>query len=329
MTLPAPPTIATLPFRLKFRQLVLLDALGASQSLRKAAAQTHLTQPAASRAMAELESAFGVQLFERSHSGMAPTVYGNALIQHARRVLFDVQQAHAEIQALRSGSQGVVRLGSLLPPATGLLPKAVGEIKKRLPHLRISLEQLPQKPLVDRVREGSLDIALCRQITDRDDAAGLEQSVLFDEDYVLVAGRSHRFARARSVKLAELIDDPWILPHGSGPFHAHVQALFLGRVGCMPANVVESSTPLAANLQLVEQYGFLNFMQKTVAQRYAQRRQLSILPITLSNPLGPHVIAVRANMDASPAVRTVLEALRDAAAAELPENQQALQALRA
>jgi molybdenum-dependent DNA-binding transcriptional regulator ModE len=146
MTLPAPPTIATLPFRLKFRQLVLLDALGASQSLRKAAAQTHLTQPAASRAMAELESAFGVQLFERSHSGMAPTVYGNALIQHARRVLFDVQQAHAEIQALRSGSQGVVRLGSLLPPATGLLPKAVGEIKKRLPHLRISLEQLPQKP---------------------------------------------------------------------------------------------------------------------------------------------------------------------------------------
>ncbi len=188
---------------------------------------------------------------------------------------------------------------------------------------------MPQKPLVDRVREGSLDIALCRHITDRDDAAGLEQSVLFDEDYVLVAGRSHRFARSRSVKLAELIDDPWILPHGSGPFHAHVQALFLGRVGCMPANVVESSTPLAANLQLVEQYGFLNFMQKTVAQRYAQRRQLSILPITLSNPLGPHVIAVRANMGASPAVRTVLEALRDAAAAELPENQQALQALRA
>ncbi|XAH24027.1 LysR substrate-binding domain-containing protein [Xylophilus sp. GW821-FHT01B05] len=309
----SPPTLATLPFRLKFRQLVLLDALGDSQSLRKAAAQTHLTQPAATRAMAELESAFGVQLFERSHAGMAPTVYGSALIQHARRVLFDVQQAHAEIQALRSGSHGLVRVGSLLPPAAGLLPMAIGEVKRQFPRMRISLEQLPQRPLVERVREGSLDIALCRRVSSEEDAQGLEQAVLFEEDYVLVASPGHRCAGAATLHLSELMDEPWVLPHASGLFYAHVQGLFLAQVGRLPTNTVESSTPLSANLMLVEQYGFLNFMQKTIAQHYEQRGQLSILPVSITNPLGPHVIAVRSNSSMAPAVATMVQALRVAA----------------
>ncbi|XAH24026.1 LysR family transcriptional regulator [Xylophilus sp. GW821-FHT01B05] len=309
----SPPTVTALPFRLKFRQLVLLDALGDSQSLRKAAAQTHLTQPAATRAMAELESAFGVQLFERSHAGMAPTVYGSALIQHARRVLFDVQQAHADIQALRSGSHGLVRVGSLLPPTTSLLPTAIGEVKRRFPSMRISLEQLSQKPLVERVREGSLDIALCRLVTDADEAKGLDQAVLFEDEYVLVAGRNHRCARMKSLRLSELVDEPWVLPHANGLFYAHVQALFLAQAGRMPANTVESSTPLAANLLLVEQYGFLNFMQKTIALNYAKRGQLRILPISLGSPLGPHVVAVRGNTSMAPAVTVVLQALRKAA----------------
>lgn len=311
----SPPDISTLPFRLKFRQLVLLDALGDSESLRKAAAKTHLTQPAATRAMAELESAFGVQLFERSHAGMVPTVYGRALIQHARRVLFDVQQAHAEIQALRTGSHGLVRVGSLLPAAASLLPAAVGEVKRQFPQMRISLEQLPQRPLVERVREGSLDIVLCRVVTDAEDAKELEQSALFDDEYVLVASRNHRFARVKTLRLADLVDEPWVLPHADGALAAHVHALFLTQAGRLPGNTVESSTPLATNLRLVEQHGFLNFMQKTIALGYARSGHLRILPISLGSPLGPHVIAVRRG-SLPPAVETLLRALRAAAERE-------------
>jgi len=314
--LPRPPDIATLPFRLKFRQLVLLDALGDTQSLRKAAARTHLTQPAATRAMAELESAFGVRLFERSHAGMTATVYGSALIQHARRVLYDVQQAHAEIQALRTGSHGLVRIGSLLPPAASLLPAAVGEVKRQFPHMRFSLEQLPQMPLVERIREGSLDIAMCRFITDPDQAKGLEQSVLFDDEFVLVAARNHRCARAKSLELADLIGLDTVLFIADVLHRDFGDSMFLTRAGRLPGNTVESSTPLATNLQLVEQYGFLNFMQKTVASSYAKRGQLRILPISLGSPLGPHVIVVRSSAGIAPAVDITLRALRRMAAQE-------------
>ena len=319
MAMPPVPSASTLPFRLKFRQLVLLDALGDSLSLRKAAALANLTQPAATRAMAELESAFGVQLFERSHRGMAPTVYGEALVRHARQVLFDVQRAHDEIQALRSGSHGFVRVGALLSSAVRVLPMAIGEVKRQFPRMRISVEQHPQLPLISKLREGSLDMVLCRLVTNSVDAENLDQVVLFDDDFALVAGRNHRLARAKSLAIADLVDEPWVLPHPGGPLYDHVCAQFLTQVGRLPANIVESTTSLVTNLMLIEHYGFLNFMQRSVAQTYTKRGALRILPISLGSPIGPHVVAVRRDSSHPPAVDALLKALQLVAAAPEPD----------
>lgn len=309
------PDASVLPFRLKFRQLVLLDALGESLSLRKAAQLANLTQPAATRAMADLEAAFGVQLFERSHRGMAPTVYGEALVRHARQMLSDVQRAHDEIQALRSGSHGFVRIGTLLSSAVRLLPMAVGQVKRQFPRLRISLEQLPQPPLIAKLREGTLDMVLCRLVTKSTDAEHIEQTVLFDDDFVLVSGRKHRLARARKIQLADMMDEPWVLPHASSALYDHVRAHFLTQTGRLPANVVESTNSLAANLALIEHFGFLNFMQRSVAQTYTRRGVLSILPMMLNSSLGPHVVALRRDSSHPPAMDALLAALRQVHAA--------------
>lgn len=319
MATPPAPSASTLPFRLKFRQLVLLDALGDSLSLRKAAALANLTQPAATRAMAELESAFGVQLFERSHRGMAPTVYGEALVRHARQVLFDVQRAHDEIQALRSGSHGFVRVGALLSSAVRVLPMAIGEVKRQFPRMRISVEQHPQLPLISKLREGSLDLVLCRLVTNSVDAENLDQVVLFDDDFVLVAGRNHRLARAKSLALGDIVDEPWVLPHSNGPLYDHVRAMFLTQVGRLPGNVVESTTSLVTNLMLIEHYGFLNFMQRSVARTYTKRGVLRILPLSLGSPIGPHVVALRRDSSHPPAVDALLKAMQQVAAAPEPD----------
>lgn len=304
------PDAAALPFRLKLRHMVLLDALGDSLSLRKAASVANLTQPAATRAIAELESAFAVLLFERSPRGMTPTVFGDALIRHARQLLFDVQRAHEEIQALRSGSDGLVRVGVLLSSAVKLLPMAIGELKQQYPRLRISLEQLPQPPLITRLREGSLDVILCRLVTDASAAEHLSQTVLFDDDFVLVAARTHRLAGAEAVSIGDLIDEPWVLPHASSALYDHVRALLLTQAGRLPSNVVESTTSLVTNLMLIERYGYLNFMQRTVAQTYVQRGALQILPLSLGSPLGPHVAAVRKDLSHPPALAAFLDSLK-------------------
>jgi len=304
------PNALTLPFRLKFRQMVLLDALGDSLSLRKAANLANLTQPAATRAISELESAFGVVLFERSHRGMTPTVFGDTLIRHARQLLSDVQRAHEEIQALRSGSHGFVRIGALLSSAVRLLPMAIGVVKRQYPRLTVSVEQLPQPPLISKVLEGSLDIILCRRVTESDIAQHLTQTVLFDDDFVLVAARGNCFTTTNKLRMIDLVDAPWILPHPTSALYDHVRALFLTQAGRLPPNAVESTTSLVTNLMLIEHYGYLNFMQRSIAQTYARRGMLRILRLSLGSPLGPHVVAVCKNANHAPATVAILDALK-------------------
>ncbi|HVL36255.1 MAG TPA: LysR family transcriptional regulator, partial [Burkholderiales bacterium] len=108
------PSSALLSRRLKLRQLLLLRALGETRNLRRSASALNLTQPAATRLLQELEAALGLQLFERSRRGMAPTPYGEAMIRHARAVLADLDGAREELAALAEGSQGRVVVGSLV-----------------------------------------------------------------------------------------------------------------------------------------------------------------------------------------------------------------------
>src|SRR5690606_15206515 len=72
---------------LKLRHLRLLVLLDDTRSLRRAAALLGISQPATSKALSEIESAFGLQLFERSGGGTRPTLYGEVVVRFARNVL--------------------------------------------------------------------------------------------------------------------------------------------------------------------------------------------------------------------------------------------------
>ena len=76
----------TLKLRIRPRQLALLVALDAQRNLRRAAAAVSISQPAATKLLAQLEADLGLPLFERSARGMAPTAYGATMIRHAQVV---------------------------------------------------------------------------------------------------------------------------------------------------------------------------------------------------------------------------------------------------
>src|SRR5881394_793536 len=97
------PPASTLRSRLRARQLALIVAIADRRSLRRAATDLAVTQPAATRMLAELEDALGVALFERAAWGMAPTAYGDTMIRYARGMLTDLVHARDEIAALVEG----------------------------------------------------------------------------------------------------------------------------------------------------------------------------------------------------------------------------------
>ncbi|MCK9507092.1 MAG: LysR family transcriptional regulator [Pigmentiphaga sp.] len=99
------PSARQIRSRLRLRHLDLLEALHTLRSVHKAAAQLGMTQPAASKLLVELEDAFGVPLFTRSHRGITPTPYGTALVQKVGVLLADLDGAREEIAALTRGAK--------------------------------------------------------------------------------------------------------------------------------------------------------------------------------------------------------------------------------
>jgi hypothetical protein len=100
-------------YRLRLRQLQVLLSLTSTGNLSQSAAALNTTQPALSKWLKELEEDIGLPLFERHARGLRPTSYGEALIEHARRIDASLNTARDDMQALREGGSGLVTIGNI------------------------------------------------------------------------------------------------------------------------------------------------------------------------------------------------------------------------
>ena len=121
--------------RFKTRQLQLLVHLDEHRSLLHAAYASHITQPAASKLLRELEETLGVELFVRHTRGVKPTWYGEILVRHARSALEELKHAFDEVSAMKSGLSGQAAIGTVITSATDLVPRAVATLKQRFPQV--------------------------------------------------------------------------------------------------------------------------------------------------------------------------------------------------
>jgi DNA-binding transcriptional LysR family regulator len=130
---------APLFLRLRTRQLMLLAELGTERNLGRAAAAMNITQPAATKLLLQIEEALGVQLFTRRPRGMEPTTSGEVLVRYARQVRNDFGLAREELQALASGLQGTLRVGSVPGAVPQLLAPALAAYQQRHPRVALSV----------------------------------------------------------------------------------------------------------------------------------------------------------------------------------------------
>ena len=91
----------------------------------RAATSLHMTQPAVSHLLQQLEAKLEVKLFDRRPRGMEPTIYGDVMIRYAKSVIHDFERAEAEIAELSRGASGLVRIGSVIEPVPLLLTQSL------------------------------------------------------------------------------------------------------------------------------------------------------------------------------------------------------------
>jgi DNA-binding transcriptional LysR family regulator len=108
------PSVGSIVSRLRFRRVALLTALDEQGSLHKAAEVMHMTQPAATKALHEMEDALGVTLFDRSPRGIEATELGRCVIRYARLIQSDVANLREELQNMISGRGGRLSIGTIM-----------------------------------------------------------------------------------------------------------------------------------------------------------------------------------------------------------------------
>lgn len=194
----------------RLRQLQLLLALHECGSVVRASVQLDMSQSAATQALAELERVLGLRLFERHARGIRPTPAGQALIDAARGMLSELEDAAQTLAAIRLGASGALRLGAIPAAAHAIVAPLLTRFCTRHPQVHVDLKEAEGPRLLPLLISDGLDAVFCRQPSQLPEPFVFE-SLLADEAVFVVAAR-HPLATSRRVPLAALGDARWVLP---------------------------------------------------------------------------------------------------------------------
>lgn len=232
--------------RLRMKHLELFRNLCELHSLRKAAEASSMTQPAATKLIQELESMFGVPLFERDRRGMRPNAHGDLIKRHFNVVMSDVGHMCDELALYASGGAGVVRLGIVPSLSAQLLARITDDLLSAHPNVRLELTEGATDRLMEGLRRNDLDLIFGR-ILDRARISELRVVEVYTESFEVVSAAGHPLARKARVSWEDLSQARWILPatgraarHGRAVVHRprHPAPRRLGRVQQFPPDAL-------------------------------------------------------------------------------------------
>jgi DNA-binding transcriptional LysR family regulator len=279
--------------RLRFRDLHMFFTVVECGSMAKAAIELGLSQPAVSGVIADLEHTFGVPLFDRSHAGVEPTVYGHALLRRGLAAFDELKLGVRDIEFLANPARGEVRIGCPDSIAGAILAPLARNLCRDYPGITLTIEPFPKPRLdVPELRARELDVVLSRWSKPRADdpfAGDLNVEILFDDEVVIAAGASSRWARRRKLALADLHDASWIgaSPHTLSAMLVE-QAFQAESLPVPKMRVVTFSVQLRAHLLATGDY--VSAMPKSMLRLNPECKGLKALPIRLPHANFPVAI---------------------------------------
>jgi DNA-binding transcriptional LysR family regulator len=299
--------------RLKFRDLQVLFAVAQSGSMAKAAAQLGVTQPAVSEIIASLEDMFEVRLFDRNPRGVEPTNYGVALLKRSAALFDELKQGIRDIDFLADPTAGELRIGcpeSIL----AILSPMIERFCSQNPRVALQVEQVDNRTLeLPGLRNRTNDLVLGHfALTHSDDHPldDLNVETLFDDPPVVAVGMRSRWARRRTIDLAELIDEPWVLgTPGSWPNRIVLEAFRTRGLSGPKISLMTISIQLRADM--VASGRFITTFPSSFVRLHADRLALKALPVDLPVRQWPLAIVTLKNRTLSPVVGRFIEHVRD------------------
>ncbi|MET7700282.1 LysR family transcriptional regulator [Streptomyces sp. NPDC005485] len=295
---------------LDVRRMQVLKAVVGNGSVTAAAACLGYTPSAVSQQVAALEKEAGTALLERVGRGVRPTPAGLLLTEYADVIGRQVAEAETALGDLLAGRTGRLAVRYFATAGAPLVAPAIARMRAEHPRVQVELKLIdPEDPLPD-VREGRADLALVVRPRDADHT-GVRLVHLLDDPYRAVLPRGHRLAAQRVIDLAELAEEPWVGSERAGPC-LDPQLDACAAAGFTPDFVVESEDYVTAQGFVAAGLGVSLTPRLGLG---AHHPGVVVREVRGPEPVRSIYAAVRETAPLGPALRGLLDALRDAARA--------------
>lgn len=296
--------------RLKLQDLHVFMTVVQAGTMGKAAQHLNTTQPNVSRTIAELEHVFGVRLLDRYRQGVAPTEYGRALLDCGTAVFDDLRQGVKKIELLADPGAGEVRIGSSIYTGESFVTAAIERLSRRHPQIVFHLVTSDETDTLHReLSERNVDFLIARKGGRLSDEK-FNFEVLYNPPTVVVASSRSSWARRRRIALAELVNEPWVLPPPEGILGPAYLDIFRAN-GLDPPRIAVFATQPGTRLNLVATGRFLT-MQTSVL-RFSKSTKIRVLPVKLQHTRAPVGIISLKNRTLSPVAQLFIETAREVA----------------
>ncbi|MCO6056004.1 LysR family transcriptional regulator [Pseudomonas sp. MOB-449] len=200
------------------KQLRYFVAVAEELHFGRAAARLFISQPALSFDIKKLEEQLGIQLLLRNNKSVKLTAAGEVLLEEARSLLLQAEQARRLTLRSAQGALGRLRVGFVSSLLHRGLPAAVAGFEARYPGMEVVLQEMNSAEQAQALQRGQIDIGFVHRGTL---PSGIESQLLIADAFVCCLPPGHRLAKREVIDLAELRDEPFILfpRHASPHYH--------------------------------------------------------------------------------------------------------------
>jgi DNA-binding transcriptional LysR family regulator len=276
---------------LRFRHLVLIDTLARTQNMHATALEMNISQPAVSKMLREVEKQLGFDLFQRLPRSMSPTDLGSQVARYAQIALNDSRHFVGQVNQLRHGGHGLLKVGSIFAATSVALPAAIVGVKQRWPLLTLEVLEGTSADLLSKLEHKQLDLVIARFTLDRHRQL-FDFQPLAPEPLCLVTGSQHPLAGAHDLPLPELGSWPWIVFPAGTPMRARLERAFAEAGMQTPANTVETVS-LQTTLQLLQTAPMVAMLGESMVGPDVQAGRLTRLALPFPLVLADYGIITR------------------------------------
>lgn len=228
--------------RIDPRALRLFGVICEAGSISGAARILNLSQPSLSNAIGAFEARLGTRLFERSRTGIVLTAEGKALRVRALMLSHLLRDAEAEVNAVKTGIVGPIRVGGTPGALVSLLPRAIDALERQGTRVALNVIERSEAELHELLRSGDIELAFVSTEIEAPPADLCETTYSRDPFY-LVVGRAND-SLPETISLREAKSLRWVLPEAQGAFRRQVDALFVVSEIPMPADIIRCDSLL-------------------------------------------------------------------------------------